>query len=308
MHTIKDKIALVTGAGSGLGRAIALRLAREGAGLHLVDLNATAVKETAIEIRRLGREAAVSVCDLSNLASIDPLVDDVQSRWGGLDILVNNAGIGWYGPTQKMTDDEWDRLLTINLLAPIRLTRRLLKIMLARPEAHVVNMASICGWVCGGRFNAYHVSKFGLVGFSEALRAEFNRHGLGVTALCPGPVLTDLYKNSGCAYPNRETPSPPPWACTTPERVAEKTVRAIYRNQAVTLVGLAAYALYYSKRLAPGMFYAMHAIGRAKNLRNKLSKLQANSAAALNPKSKIQNSKSQPHAPAEPSSHAKNAA
>ena len=91
---------------------------------------------------------------------------------------------------------------------PIRLTRRLLKTLLSRPESHIVNMASICGWVCGGRFNAYHVSKFGLVGFSEALRAEFNRHGLGVTALCPGPVQTDLYKNSGTGYSDRETPRP----------------------------------------------------------------------------------------------------
>jgi len=273
MRTIRDKVALVTGAGSGLGRAIALRLARERAHLHLADVNAAAANETAVQIRAAGQKAAVTVCDLSDLTSIESLANDIHSEWGGLDILVNNAGIGWYGPTQRMTDDEWNRLLTINLLAPIRLTRRLLKTMLARPEAHVINMASICGWVCGGRFNAYHVSKFGLVGFSEALRAEFNRHGLGVTALCPGPVLTDLYKNSGCAYPDRETPSPPTWACTTPQRVAEKTIRAIYRNHAISLVGTAAYVLYYCKRFAPDIFYAMHSIGRAKNLRNKLNKL-----------------------------------
>ncbi len=284
MRTIQDKVALVTGAGSGLGRAIALRLAREGARLHLVDVNAAAVNETATQIHTTGRKAAVTICDLSDLGSIDTLVEDVQAQWDGLDILVNNAGIGWYGPTRRMTDDEWDRLLTINLLAPIRLTRRLLGTMLARPEAHVVNMASICGWVCGGRFNAYHVSKFGLVGFSEALRAEFNRHGLGVTALCPGPVLTELYKNSGCAYPDREAPNPPAWACTTPERVAEKTVRAIYRNHAISLVGIAAYVLYYCKRFAPGMFYAMHSIGRARNLRNKLQKLSAAPAAIDEPK------------------------
>ena len=119
------------------------------------------------------------------------------------------------------------------------------------------------------------MSKFGLVGFSEALRAEFNRHGLGVTALCPGPVQTDLYKSSGCGYADRETPHPPAWACTTPERVAEKTIRAIYRNQAIALVGAAAYVLYYGKRLAPGIFYAMHGIGRGKNLQNKLKKLHA---------------------------------
>src|SRR5439155_23763241 len=142
-------------------------------------------------------------------------------------------------------------------------------------EADVVNMAIICGWACGGRYIAYHVSNFGLVGFSEALRAEFNRHGLGVTALCPGPVQTDLYKSSACGYTNRETPQPPAWACTTPERVAEKTIRAIYRNQPIALVGAAAYVLYYCKRFAPGIFYAMHSIGRAKNLRHKVKKHHA---------------------------------
>jgi NAD(P)-dependent dehydrogenase (short-subunit alcohol dehydrogenase family) len=278
MRTIRDKVALVTGAGSGLGQAIALRLAREGARLHLADINAAAAEATAAQIRLIGRRAAVTVCDLADSASIGALVADVDAQWGRLDILVNNAGIAWYGPTQKMTDDEWDRLLTINLEAPIRLTRRFLKTLLARPESHIINMASICGWVCGGRFAAYHVSKFGLVGFSEALRAEFNRHGLGVTAVCPGPVLTELYKSAGCGYVHRETPHPPAWLCTTAERVAAKTVRAIYRNQAVTLVGAAAHLLYYSKRLAPSVFYALHGIGRTKNVRQKLGDAAAGAA------------------------------
>jgi NAD(P)-dependent dehydrogenase (short-subunit alcohol dehydrogenase family) len=278
MRTIHDKIALVTGAGSGLGRAIALRLAQEGAHLHLADINASAAEATAAQIRALSSrhtpcavspKVAVTTCDLCDPASLDSLVTAVHDRWGGLDILVNNAGIAWYGPTQKMTDDEWDKLLTLNLHVPIRLTTRFLKTLLSRPESHVINMASICGFVCGGRFNAYHVSKSGLVGFSEALRAEFNRHGLGVTALCPGPVLTDLYKSSGCGYADRETPHPPAWLCTTADRVAAKTIRAIYGNHAISLVGLAAHLLYYSKRLAPSIFYALHQIGRTKNLRRK---------------------------------------
>src|SRR2546430_666972 len=127
MRVIREKTALVTGAGSGLGRAIALRLAREGAQLHLADVNALAMNETAQQVRALGGDVALTACDLSDMRSIDALVDDVHAQWGRLDILVNNAGIGWYGPTLRMTDEEWDRLLTINLLAPIRLTQRLLK-------------------------------------------------------------------------------------------------------------------------------------------------------------------------------------
>jgi NAD(P)-dependent dehydrogenase (short-subunit alcohol dehydrogenase family) len=283
MRTIREKVALVTGAGSGLGRAIALRLAQEGARLHLAEIDPATADKTAGQIRSLGRPVAVTRCDLADPAAIDLLVDDVHDQWGGLDILVNNAGIAWYGPTQKMTDDAWDKLLTINLEAPIRLTRRFLQTLLARPEAHVINMASICGWVCGGRFAAYHVSKFGLVGFSEAMRAEFNRHGLGVTAVCPGPVLTDLYKKSGCGYADRETPHPPAWLCTTADRVSARTVRAIYRNEAVTLVGAAAQLLYYSKRFAPSLVYALHDIGRRKNMQRKQMSLTTAPQAGLPP-------------------------
>ena len=282
MRTIRDKIALITGAGSGLGRAISLRMAGEGAHLHLADIDQRSAEATAIEVQSRGVEAAVTSCDLSQPEAIDSLVAEALGRWGQIDILVNNAGVAWYGPTTKMTDAEWDKLLAINLHAPIRLTTKLLPALLARPEAHVINMASICGFVCGGRFAAYHVSKFGMVGFSEALRAEFGRHGLGVTAVCPGPVLTNLYKNSPCGYRDRDTPSPPAWLCTTADRVADKTIRAMYRNQAVTFVGLAAHLLHYSKRLAPWAFYALHTIGRGKRVRAKLkSEVQANSPASV---------------------------
>jgi short-subunit dehydrogenase len=273
MRCIRGKLAVITGAGSGLGRAIARRLAAEGARLHLADIDGTKVRALADEMVGNGLGASVSIVDLSTARGVEQLVMDVHAQKSGPDILVNNAGIGWYGPTHRMPDEQWDRLMALNLDAPIRLTRRLLPSLLARPEAHVINMASICGWVCSGRFAAYHVSKFGLIGFSEALRAEYYRQGLGVTAVCPGPVLTDLYKNAGCLT-GREVPQPPAWLCTTPERVAAKTVRAIYRGSPLALVGGAAYLLYYAKRLAPGVFYSLHGIGRKKHFGKKAASLQ----------------------------------
>jgi short-subunit dehydrogenase len=270
VRAIRDKVAVITGAGSGLGRAIALRLAREGAHLHLVDINQAAAEQTAAEASSRGVRAVVTRCDLTNPQAIDGLASAIIRRWGAVDILVNNAGIGWYGRTNEMSSEAWDRMLAVNLHAPIRLTTKLLRHLVARPEAHVINMASICGWVCAPRFAAYHVSKFGLVGFSEALRAEFGRRGLGVTAVCPGPVRTTLFDHAECGYQDRQVPLPPAWMCTTAERVAEKTIRAIYRNQAVAVVGASAQLLYYAKRFAPWMIYALHNIGRGRSVQQKL--------------------------------------
>jgi NAD(P)-dependent dehydrogenase (short-subunit alcohol dehydrogenase family) len=265
MRIIREKTAVVTGAGSGLGRAIALRLAREGANLHLLDIDLPSAEAVAAEARECGVQAVAARCDVSLLADLEAAARAILARWGAADILVNNAGIGWYGHTLKMPPDAWDKLLAVNLHAPIHLTRLLLPPMLKRPEAHVVNMASISGWVCSARFAAYHVSKFGLVGFNEAMRAEYLRRGVGFTAVCPGPVRTNLYKSAANSYKNRETPEPPAWLCTTPERVAEATIRAIYRNQPVTFVSPMAWLLQYAKRLTPWIFYTLHHFGQKRD-------------------------------------------
>jgi short-subunit dehydrogenase len=213
----------------------------------------------------LGAQAWAARCDVSQRSELELAARSILARHGGVDILVNNAGIGWYGHTLKMPADDWERLLAVNLHAPIHLTRLLLPSMLKRPEAHVINMASISGWVCSARFAAYHVSKFGLVGFNEAMRAEYLRRGVGFTAVCPGPVQTNLYKSAPNSYKGRETPEPPAWLCTTSERVAEATVRAIYRNRPVTLVSPMAWLLYYGKRIAPWVFYTLHHFGQKRD-------------------------------------------
>jgi short-subunit dehydrogenase len=168
-----------------------------------------------------------------------------------------------------MTVEQWDWVLAVNLHAPIQFTRELLPTLLDRNEAHIVNIASIAGLVAGGRFCAYHVSKFGLVGFSEAIRAEFGRQGLGVSALCPGPVRTNLYRATPSGHPRKPTPTPPAWICTTPERVAAKTIRAIRRDKRLVLVSPVAHLLYYAKRLTPGLLDFSQRIGRRTNLKRK---------------------------------------
>src|SRR5262245_55871681 len=155
MRSIQQKLALVTGAASGIGRAISIELARQGANLILVDINRPLLDVTAADVRALGVEAATIAADVGRPWDIERLVDTVLARWGGLDILVNNAGIAYYGLTEHMRDDQWDRLLAVNLSGPMLLTRRLLPAMLARPEAHILNVCSLTGLVHSPRLTAY---------------------------------------------------------------------------------------------------------------------------------------------------------
>jgi short-subunit dehydrogenase len=251
MRTIRGKKALVTGAASGIGRAIALELARHGADLFLLDVDMDGLSAVAAAARELGAVVCIARCDLTQPAEISRAARQAVLELGAVDILVNNAGVAYYGPTDRMTAAQWDWLLGINLLAPIQLTRELLPTLLARLEPSILNVCSIAGLVAGGRFAAYHTSKFGLVGFTEALRAEYGRRGIGVTALCPGPVRTNLYASAQSGKKSGTAPEPPAWICTTPERVARAAVRAIRRNRRLVLLTPLAHLLWNVKRFAP---------------------------------------------------------
>lgn len=262
MENLRGKKALVTGAASGLGRAIALALAREGTDVWLLDLDVPRLGLVVSEAVAHHVEAIARHCDVTQPAAISRTIDEMLAQWGHIDILVNNAGVAYYGPTEKMTAEQWNWLLGINLLAPIQFTRELLPTLLERPESHILNMCSISGLVAGGRFTAYHVSKFGLVGFSEALRAEYGRRGIGVTALCPGPVRTNLYTSAISGKKDKPVPNPPRWICTTEEKVAAAAIRAIQRNQRMVLLTPLAHVLFNVKKFAPWLLDLMNHFGR----------------------------------------------
>lgn len=274
MKQIRGKWAVVTGAASGIGRAIALKLADEGVNLFLVDKDNERLLETVYEAREQKVEVIPAICDLASATEISKCVEaSLKSCPGGIDILVNCAGIAHYGPMKLMSADDWNRLLAVNLHAPIQFTRELLPTLLNRIEAHVVNVSSMFGFVGYQRWVAYSTSKFGLLGFSESLRAEFSREGLGVTALCPGCVDTPFYDSTPCGHQGRKTRRPPRFILTTPEVVASKAVRAIRRNRAFVLVTPLAYLLYYAKRFVPGAFHLGHNLDRYRTMKKKRVRL-----------------------------------
>jgi 3-oxoacyl-[acyl-carrier protein] reductase len=244
MRVIRGRKALVTGAASGIGRALALALAREGAELFLVDIDAANLERVADETRRLGATTLTHVCDLADAAAVSDAVQALQARWGALDILINNAGVTFYGPTETMTAAQWQRIMAVNLLAPIQLFRETFALLAAADEAHVVNMCSMFGVMPWRKAAAYQASKHGLVGFTAALRAEYQRAQFGITAVCPGFVQTSLLESER---------QPPRWISTTPEVVAEKTLAAIRHNRGRVFVTWPAHLYWRLWRLAPGL-------------------------------------------------------
>jgi short-subunit dehydrogenase len=252
VNELRGKSAVITGAASGIGRCLAQALAHQGTRLTLLDVNEAGLAAVASELNPLVPTRTLN-CDLTSTHQVSQAVSVIQQGPEPIDILINNAGVAYYGPTERMSADQWDWLLRINLLAPIQLTHELLPALLSRPQAHILNVCSIAGLIAGRRLAAYHVSKFGLVGFSEALRAEYCKRGLGVTALCPGLVWTPLLDNAVGPDGRRPRHRPPRWLCVTPERVAAKAVDAIRANRGLVLVSAMAHALWYCKRFLPGL-------------------------------------------------------
>ena len=259
MQTLRNKVALVTGGASGIGRAITLKLAAEGTDLYLLDIDAARLAEVVTAARRLGVTAVGRQCDVSRLAEITACVDYGLGRWNHFDLLVNNAGIAYYGHTDQLSEEHCERLLAVNLHAPMHFTRLLLPNLLTRPEAHILNVASFFGLIGTRKLAAYSASKFGLVGFSESLRAEYARTCVGVTALCPGFVATGLFAKAPLGRERRSPMQPPGWMLTTPEKIADRAVRAILRDEALVVMQSYARLAYFAKRFFPGVIdFANH--------------------------------------------------
>lgn len=251
MRQLAGSRAIVTGAASGIGRCLALELARRGVELALWDVDLAGLDETLRRVEAAGGTAHRRRCDLMRPAEITLAVRETLARWGGVEILVNNAGVAYYGPADRMAPEQWDWVLGVNLLAPVQLIRELLPTMLAQGRGHVLNVASIGGLVAQTRLAAYHASKFGLVGLTEALRAEYDHRGVGFTCLCPGLTRTAFFEHAAIGRKRRRRP--PRWLTIPPQRVARAGVRGIRHNRGLVLVSPMARVLWFLKRLSPGL-------------------------------------------------------
>ena len=189
-----NRVAVVTGAGGGIGRAIALSLARRSCHLALCDIDGAAAEATARDARALGVRTSVHQIDVANRAAVRALPAAVGVIHGRVDLLVNNAGVALGGTFEQVAEDDFDWLMEVNFHAVVRLTRVFLPLLRESDEARIVNLSSIYGIIAPPGQSAYAASKFAVRGFSNALRHELAGSKVGVTVVHPGGVATDIAK------------------------------------------------------------------------------------------------------------------
>jgi NAD(P)-dependent dehydrogenase (short-subunit alcohol dehydrogenase family) len=190
---LAGRAAVVTGAGSGIGRSTALLLARLGAAVHVADLNGDAAEAVTAEIAARGGRATAHLVDVTDPASVEALAERVFSAEGAVDLLHNNAGVGHAGPVDQTSLQEWQRILAVNLMGVVHGIHAFVPRMLTQGRpAHVVNTASMAGLVAVAEMAPYCTSKHAVVGLSESLNSELSPRGIHVTALCPGIIDTPL--------------------------------------------------------------------------------------------------------------------
>jgi len=235
---LNDRVAVVTGGGRGIGRAIAERFAREGAAVFLVSRTAAQLEQTARAIQQAGGRVAYEAADVSQEAEVARVVQKAERELGRIDILVNNAGI--YGPVREIhavLPEEWERVLAVNLRSAYLMIRSVLPGMLARKRGAILNLASVSAKAAYPWSGPYAVSKAGMIALTRVVAAEVARAGIRVNALCPGPVRgTAMWHEIGDALARKMNLSL--------EKVGEETRAEILQGRPQEVEEVAAAALF----------------------------------------------------------------
>ncbi len=258
---VKDlggKIAVVTGAGSGIGRALALALAREGVRLALADVDEPGLNETLSQLESTGATASLHVVDVADKMAVNKLADDALEMYDHVDIVVNNAGVSISGTVAELHTDEIAWLMNVNFWGVVHGTKSFLPALVCRPEAAIVNISSLFGlWGPPGQ-SAYAASKFAVRGFSESLRAELATTSVRVITVHPGGVKTAIAKNArvareadAIAAAKRLQQFEQRFLTTPPEEVADEIVDAIRDNRERVVAGSDASRIDLLMRLFP---------------------------------------------------------
>lgn len=194
MNDLKNKNALITGAGKGIGKAVAIALAKEGVNVILVARTQSDLDQVAQEVNALGVKSLTLIADVANINSVNTAVEKALSEFKTIDILINNAGIAAFGKFLELEPEAWERIIQVNLMGTYYATRAVLPNMIERQTGDIINISSTAGLSGNALTSAYSASKFAVLGLTESLMQEVRKYNIRVTALTPSTVATNMAK------------------------------------------------------------------------------------------------------------------
>ena len=266
MKNLRGKNAVITGSASGIGRATALEMAREGMNVVIADMNETGMEETVAQVRDLGVKAVAKKTDVSKKEQVKALVDFAVEEFGAIDIMMNNAGVGIITEMRDLSlEEDWEWIVGINFWGVIYGCHYVLPHMIQQGSGHIINVASAAGifTVPGGA--AYCATKFAVVGMSETLRSEAARLGIGVTWVCPSLVKTSIAERTKTTgLKEMEMAKIFKYWGQMPEKTARKILKGVKKNKGLLLPTIDAKIFYFLKRFFPGLSAAMSSLAARK--------------------------------------------
>ncbi len=261
MKLDQNTVAVVTGAASGIGRALAFGLAGKGSSLAIADLNEAGLDETAEQLQKSGVKVSAHVVDVSDPERVAAFAQEVTQYHGRANLLVNNAGMALLGSFDELsiTDMEW--LMSVNFWGVVYGVKHFLPILQQQPMAHIVNISSVFGLIGFPGQSAYCASKFAVRGFTESLRLELNGSNIRVSSVHPGGIKTNIAKNARLGSKTDRSKRAPAiddfekLSPTVPEAAAERIIRGILQNEARILIGNDAKFMDLLQRVFPQNYY-----------------------------------------------------
>ena len=275
MSFLSDGVAVVTGAGSGIGRALAQQLAAAGSALALADLDEAGQLETAKSLVKKSALVTAHVVDVADEAGVRSFAEDVTGRHGRVTLLINNAGVSLHGDFAEISLDDFRWLMNINFWGTVYGANYFLPMLKREKRAHIVNLSSVFGLIAPAGQAPYAASKFAVRGFTEALRHELEGGNVGVSCVHPGGIKTPIARRSrigaGASASKREENIErfERLARTPPEKAAERILRGVDRREPRILIGTDAYQIDILQRLRPATYW--------KTLSQRFEKLAAKS-------------------------------
>jgi NAD(P)-dependent dehydrogenase (short-subunit alcohol dehydrogenase family) len=260
---LEGKVAVLTGAATGIGRALASRLADEGATLCLADINVDALEETARTLKSRGAQVSTHVVNVADGARVETFAREVAERHSRADVLINNAGVALHGKVEEVSLEDIEWVMSINFWGTVYCVKHFLPLLKRETPSHIVCMSSIFGVIAPPGHAAYCASKFAVRGFTEALRHELEATNVRVSTVHPGGVRTGIARSARIgagADPSKgekERERFERLAITTPEQAAERILRGMLRGEPRILVGRDASQLDLIQRVLPASYWRL---------------------------------------------------